>query len=456
VERPLKFLLALLAVTSVCCTTFHQRQDSKTESVLYLRRLNDDVFIKECAQGADENCGPIISTIERVVPAQLLKEHLLTAFLIQFIDPLDEAGEKTKTDIYGNAYLDIPLAVPRILQKNIGTVESFIRFFCRPFVSEETCALQYTEIDRLRYLSKAFLPAEGKRNVTYPINRSIEKLIDVKLRSGTVTRVLSNDPIAYHILRSYVRTQPILFDFVTVEPASFTMGSPREEKGRWPDEDKNRVVITKAFALQTTTVTQRQWVGVMGTNPSYFSEKKYCPETYTDFEGTDLCPSLPVESVSWNDVQSLIDKLSWQDPKYRYRLPTEAEWELAARAGSQSAYSFGESDEHLGDYAWFVENSSQQTHAVATKRANAFGLYDMNGNVWQWVQDLYAKYPTTSARRDPAGPDQPNEGPFRVIRGGNWFFNSRALRSAARFQFFPDGPGVRCRGLGARLVRETK
>jgi formylglycine-generating enzyme required for sulfatase activity len=164
----------------------------------------------------------------------------------------------------------------------------------------------------------------------------------------------------------------------------------------------------------------------MGSNPSYFKG-----------------PDLPVETVSWDDARAFIAKLNAKNDGYRYRLPTEAEWEYAARAGTTGPYAG-----NLDAMAWYDKNSSNKTHLVATKAANAWGLYDMHGNVWEWVQDWYGDY-STSAVTDPVGP---SSGSDRVLRGGSWYYKSRGCRSADRGTLSPD---IRYDILGLRLLRTS-
>ncbi|OFZ78482.1 MAG: hypothetical protein A2583_10830, partial [Bdellovibrionales bacterium RIFOXYD1_FULL_53_11] len=214
--------------------------------------------------------------------------------------------------------------------------------------------------------------------------------------------------------------------FVYIAPGTFMMGSPSSEAGRFNNEDHHKVTITKGFELQTTEVTQAQWEAVMGVNPS-------------NFKGADR----PVEKVSWNDAQAFIEKLNAQNDGYRYRLPTEAEWEYAARAGTKTAYSFGDNASLLGEYAWYDGNSGNETHAVASKKPNAWGLYDMHGNVWELVEDYYTASLGTSSVTDPKGP---SSGDYRVIRGGSWDCYARNLRSII-------DPGIAGSRLGLRLSR---
>ncbi|MFM7929249.1 MAG: formylglycine-generating enzyme family protein, partial [Pirellula sp.] len=181
------------------------------------------------------------------------------------------------------------------------------------------------------------------------------------------------------------------------------------------------MTISKDYYLGVHEVTQAQYEKVMGANPSYFRG---------DIQGSRS--NHPVEQVSWEDAVEFCKKLSdLHEEKAAgrvYRLPTEAEWEYACRAGSKTAYSFGESPKSLGDYAWFGSNSNNQTHPVGEKKANAWGLYDMHGNVWEWCRDRYGDYPK-GAVSDPTGP---KKGSSRVSRGGSWYYEAAGCRSAYR------------------------
>ena len=239
------------------------------------------------------------------------------------------------------------------------------------------------------------------------------------------------------------------------------MGSPLGELNRDNDEgndayeDREEIKISRSFDIMTKEVTQKEWLFFMEGNPSHFNKPGHC-DNHETIGGAELCPNNPVESVSWNDVQSFIKLLNnslgqeycRHAPRYIsgcYRLPTEAEWEYAARGGTTTAYSYGDDPLILGDYAWFSGNARYKTHPVGFKSPNPNGLHDTHGNVWEWVQDTYSfSLPTGT---DPLREDS---GSYRVVRGGSWGSYARNLRSAVRYS---DPPGYGSRRVGFRLVR---
>jgi formylglycine-generating enzyme required for sulfatase activity len=224
-------------------------------------------------------------------------------------------------------------------------------------------------------------------------------------------------------------------EFIKISPGTFEMGSPLTETNRDIDEPGHSVTLTKGFEIQKTELTQSQWFSIMGNNPSHFKKRGDCPDEFVEINREiSLCPNHPVESVSWNEVKQFVDKLNpiseWEG-RYMYRLPTEAEWEYAARGGTTSAYFFGDDPKDLFHHAWYSENSRMQTHPVATKAPNPIGLYDMHGNVWEWVYDWYdQRYGNdSSGALNHIGPAS---GSLRVARGGDWQSPPRRSRSANR------------------------
>lgn len=227
-------------------------------------------------------------------------------------------------------------------------------------------------------------------------------------------------------------TNKLGMEFTLVQPGSFLMGSPPTETGRDDDEREHRVSISRPFYIQISEVTQGQWIILMGSNPSFFME---C--------GGDC----PVENVNWRDIHLFLEKLNsvCADEGFQYRLPTEAEWEYACRAGSTAPFCFGHKESRLDMYAWYSLNSQKKTHPIKMKKPNSWGIYDMHGNVWEWCSDWYGEYP----RDDQVDPRGPLSGTYRIIRGGAWNFNAIDIRSAYR-----NGAGMsrRRNGVGFRLV----
>jgi len=266
---------------------------------------------------------------------------------------------------------------------------------------------------------------------------------DTRSKAEAVTREKEGEAVDREkegeAIRAEARKQGIEFPdgwaFVPVKAGSFTMGSPLDETGRDGDEGAHHVTLTRTFWMSTTETTQAQYEEIMGTSSSRFAG-----------------PRRPVEQVSWYDAQDFVGKLNQRERQasrlpagWEYRLPTEAEWEYACRAGSQTVFCFGNDAESLSDYAWFEANSANQTHDVAGKRPNRWGLHDMHGNVWEWCQDWYGEY-TTGKQADPTGAAG---GSFPVLRGGSWNFSSGLCRSANRNW---DSPSGRDSLLGFRLV----
>ena len=213
-------------------------------------------------------------------------------------------------------------------------------------------------------------------------------------------------------------------EFVWIPAGEFRMGSTSSDARDW-EQPVTQVRISRGFWLGKYEVTQSEWQGVMGTNPSKFSG----------------CGQCPVERVSWEDVQEFIRRLNAVDGAGTYRLPTEAEWEYAARAGTT-----GDRYGNVDAIAWYYGNNGERTHPVGQKAANAWGLHDMLGNVWEWVGDWRGGYPGGSVT-DPRGPVS---GSDRVLRGGGWGYGAWFCRSSWRGG---STPGHRSSRRGFRLLR---
>lgn len=229
-----------------------------------------------------------------------------------------------------------------------------------------------------------------------------------------------------------------------IPAGEFLMGAPKSD-GDANDSEKpqHKVRITKSFYLGVTEVTQAEYEKVMGKNPSTFSKEGKRADRVS---GEDTSRH-PVERVRWQDAVEFCKRLSAKEGA-TYRLPTEAEWEYACRAGTTTRFCFGNDEESLGNYAWFRENSKRKTHPVGQKKPNAWGLYDMHGNVFEWCQDCFdVSYGSERAVTDPkrlAG------GFGRLLRGGSFVGTAGALRSTYRNY---NRPSDRDRNYGFRPVR---
>ena len=250
-----------------------------------------------------------------------------------------------------------------------------------------------------------------------PVTQSI-----VDQQPVTQTPVTNSDNISIPV------KDGVSIEMVRVEAGTFTMGATSEMKDPWDDEKPtHQVTLTNDYYIGKYEVTQALWKAVMGKNPS-------------DFKGDNL----PVEKVSWDDCQEFISKLNRITGK-TFRLPTEAEWEYAARGGKKSrGYQYGGSN-NISDVAWYDSNSGYKTHAVGSKQANELGIYDMTGNVREWCLDRYGKY-SSSSKTNPTGA---TSGAGRLYRGGSWAGYAWDCRSSYRNYY---SPGSRYNHLGLRLV----
>lgn len=220
----------------------------------------------------------------------------------------------------------------------------------------------------------------------------------------------------------------VSFTMVAVKGGTFTMGATAEQTGASSDESPTHSVTLSDYYIGETEVTQELWQAVMGSNPSSFTGNMQCP----------------VERVSWNDCQTFITKLNELTGE-SFALPTEAQWEYAARGGKSTKGYLYSGSNSIADVAWYTDNSSNTTHPVKSKSPNELGLYDMSGNVWEWCADWYGSYSSTS-QTNPVGP---STGSNRVLRGGSWFNNAAGCSIANRGNNAPTNTNF---GWGFRLA----
>lgn len=220
-------------------------------------------------------------------------------------------------------------------------------------------------------------------------------------------------------------------NMIAIDSGSFIMGCAlKQEADCFDDEKPSHTVAVSSFRMGKYEVIQAEWEAVMGSNPSYFQN----------------CPTCPVEQVSWDDIQIFLRKLNGLTG-VNYRLPTEAEWEYAARGGNRSSGTLYSGSDSLGAVAWYDANSGEQTHPAGQKHPNVLGLCDMSGNVWEWCSDWFDRdYYKYSPSNSPSGPDSST---YRVIRGGSLTNDAVSCRVSYRDHFNPD---ARFNNFGFRLV----
>ena len=225
----------------------------------------------------------------------------------------------------------------------------------------------------------------------------------------------------------------VTMKLVLIPSGKFMMGSPKDEKVHKENQSQqHEVILSKPFYMGIYDVTQEQYEQIMGKNPSYFKGAQN-----------------PVERVTWDEAVEFCKKVSQKTGK-TVSVPSESLWEYACRAGSKARFSYGNDYDKLGDYAWYGKNSQGKTHPVGQKKPNAWGLYDMHGNVSQWCSDCYTGDFSNAIKTDPTGPDS---GEFRVLRGGSWVINDPWFCcSACRLWYGPDYRSVVGNNMGFRVV----
>jgi len=277
-----------------------------------------------------------------------------------------------------------------------------------------------------RMLHEQLLTTDGKLVPLADSTRQTDKPGNAEPVASAATAATEASPSKAPDRKTFT-VKGVSFDMMFVEGGTFLMGAVPEQQNPEDDEKPIHQVTLTSYYMGETEVTQALWQAVMGENPS-------------NFQGI----SLPVEQVSWKDCQRFISRLQ-DETGLAFRLPTEAEWEYAARGGNKSRSFQYSGSNSLSDVAWYADNSNSSTHEVKTKEANELGIYDMNGNVWEWCQDWYGAY-GAGIQTNPTGPQT---GTYRVYRGGGWGGNAKDFRLTDREYYESD---FRDFVLGFRLV----
>jgi formylglycine-generating enzyme required for sulfatase activity len=288
-----------------------------------------------------------------------------------------------------------------------------------------------------------------------------EEVIDYLQRYARTPHAARAARLQQQLMKLPPLVNSIGMELVPIPPGKFLMGSPDEEPGRQVDEGpQHEVIITRPFYMAVHDVTVGQFKafvkdkgyqteaekgdGAFRIIPGRPEEKD--PQANWQNPGFEQADDHPVVCVSWNDAGAFCDWLSAKEGK-KYALPTEAQWEYCCRAGSQTRFHFGNDDRELAQYAWYGGHSENRTHPVGGKKPNAWGLFDMNGNVWQWTFDTYAAdYYGKSPKLDPPGPSTAGN---RVFRGGAWNDELSFCRAARRYSA---APSIRTTHLGIRII----
>lgn len=273
------------------------------------------------------------------------------------------------------------------------------------------------------------------KSVTVTAGKTATCSISLKKKQQQQQQTVTQQPVQRHTVTTPTASSSqtftvggVTFKMIRVEGGTFTMGGTAEQGSDADDDEKvtHRVTLS-TYYIGETEVTQALWEAVMGSNPSTWKES-----------------SLPVEQVSWEDCQNFVRELNRMTGK-NFRLPTEAEWEFAARGGNKTTGCKYSGSNAIDRVAWYTSNSGSKTHEVKTKSPNDLGIYDMSGNVWEWCYDWYGSY-SSSPQTNPTGA---SSGSYRVRRGGSWNFSVGFCRVSRRLI---GAPSFRCDYLGLRLA----
>ena len=393
-----------------------------------IKRCKDFTILQEDSDWKNDCEIKPESRIQRV-PLSSVKNHLKIALSLPYGNYDIETKKKIET-YNSNSYdhnIQNLLEDSDFLKAEIKKIEGFIEKYGGTTGS-------FNDLNSLR---QDLSQVEGRLENDFPsykivkkINKYIDNLVDKiidndKLHQFSISNHKTN--FVFNILGALARVPLLSATFVKILKDKLMIRSSRVKTS-----------TSKSFEIMNTEVTQMQWFLVMGWNPSKFNKKQYCLEDYNEELG--LCPNHPVENVSWNEVKLFIKQLNsvYRDGKCEgtssdsrgcYRLPTEAEWKYAARGGTSTIYFFGNNASILPAYGWFNDNSGEQTHRVGLKKNNAYGLYDMHGNVWEWVEDsLYQ-------RKLKGGIESLQNFKFltkHIVFGGSWSSGEQQLNSMSQ------------------------
>lgn len=416
-------------------------------NIIFLSGYEGEIIIKNCKDYSVVKDALDCELKDGTSVKKISYEALTEQFFHSTISSSSVSSEKVRNNIVLYKKFNYIVSIKKELiekEDELIDVENFINTFggdeqTNDYRDELSKRISTIKRELPRY--KGYKAAEGKiRSVISPIVDQI--LDDVAVNMLTTSR--DSGSFSFLTIGSFLATPASMWNvaFTEIPSGTFMMGSPSSEPSRNSnDEGLHKVVIDHSYSMMATEVTQDIWVEIMGSNPAYYKNKSHCPNEHKSIKGIGVCSGYPVESVSVQEVDKFIEKINSESSSIKFRLPTEAEWERAARGGSQHIYSFGDDTNLLEDYAWFNTNANGTTHKVADRKATTYGLYDMHGNVWEIVSDRYSSNYNGASSSN-----------YRVIKGGSYTTAADKLRSAKRQSHYST---YKYNYIGFRLVREN-